>query len=118
LYPKWVFARVQSFAYERNLMGNDFVDPGSAAVDGRGDCDSRAILWAIIPEQANIPAAIMFFREYGHAMGLADLAGPGARFNLDGKQCIVAETTTSISIGLIDAGTSEISKWIGINFED
>jgi hypothetical protein len=117
-FAEWALAWVQSFAYERDLMGNDFVDPVSAAVEGRGDCDSRALLWAIILEQANIPAAIMVSREYSHAMGLADLAGPGARFSIEGKQWLVAETTAPIFLGLINAGMSEISKWIGVSFED
>jgi hypothetical protein len=64
---------VQTFTYERDLMGTDFVNLVSAAQEGRGDCDSRAMLWAIILEQANIPAGIMVSREFSHAMGLADI---------------------------------------------
>jgi hypothetical protein len=109
-------AWVQSFTYERNLMGSDFVNPVSAAVEGRGDCDSRAVLWALILEHANIPAAIMVSREYNHAMGLADLEGPGARFELDNKKWLVAETVSKVSLGLIAAGSAESAKWIGVTF--
>jgi hypothetical protein len=108
---------VQSFAYERNFLGSDFVNPVSAAFEGRGDCDSRALLWAILLEQANIPAAIMVSREYGHAMGLADLPGTGARFEAEGKRWLVAETTAPVSLGLIGAGVSDIANWLGILFE-
>jgi hypothetical protein len=73
--PSQALGWVQSFAYERNFMGSDFVNPVSAALEGRGDCDSRAMLWAIILEQAGIPAAIMVSAHYSHAMGLVDLAG-------------------------------------------
>jgi hypothetical protein len=107
---------VQSFAYERNLMGSDFVNPVSAALEGRGDCDSRAILWAIVLGHANIQAAIMVSREYSHAMGLADLDGPGARFEAGGKNWLVAETTAQVAPGLIAANNADPKKWIGVTF--
>jgi hypothetical protein len=111
---------VQSFAYERDLMGSDFVNLVSAVQDGRGDCDSRAMLWAVILEQAAIPSAIMVSREFGHAMGLADLEGEGARFLFrEGNQeyrWLVAETTARVGIGRIGENVSEITKWLGIVF--
>ncbi|MDR2186144.1 MAG: hypothetical protein LBO80_10860 [Treponema sp.] len=108
---------VQSFAYERNFLGSDFINLVSAAFEGRGDCDSRALLWAIVLEQANIPAAIMVSREYRHAMGLADLAGTGGRFELGGKKWLVAETTAPVSLGLIAESFSVTDNWLGILFE-
>ncbi|AEF86232.1 conserved hypothetical protein [Treponema primitia ZAS-2] len=109
-------AWVQSFNYERNLLGSDFINLISAAVQGRGDCDSRAMLWAIIMEQANIPAAIMVSADYGHAMGLIDLAGPGARFDWEGKRWLVAETTAKVSLGLIGQNVSDPAHWLGVVF--
>jgi hypothetical protein len=108
---------VQGFKYERDLMGSDFVDLVSAAIEGRGDCDSRALLWALILAQANIPASIMVSREYHHAMGLADIPGPGARFEAGGKKWLVAETTAKVDIGLIGKDTSDIAGWIAVLFE-
>jgi hypothetical protein len=110
---KWV----QSFTYERDLLGSDFVNLVSAAFEGRGDCDSRALLWALILEQANIPGAIMVSAEYKHAMGLADLPGTGARFPLEETRWLVAETTAPVPLGRIRADVSEISQWMGIRFE-
>jgi hypothetical protein len=111
---------VQGFSYERDLMGSDFVNLVSAVQEGRGDCDSRAMLWAIILEQAAVPAAIMVSREFGHAMGLADLEGVGARFSFkEGKleyRWLVAETTARVDIGRIGENVSEITKWLGITF--
>jgi hypothetical protein len=109
---KWV----QSFAYERDLMGSDFVNLVSAAVEGRGDCDSRSLLWAVILSQADIPAAIMVSREYSHAMGLVDMAGPGGRFEFGNKNWLVAETTDQVDLGLINSKTSDKENWIGVNF--
>jgi hypothetical protein len=108
---------VQSFTYERDLLGSDFVNLVSAALENRGDCDSRALLWAVILNHADIEAALMVSREYRHAMGLAILPGPGAHFELQGRQWLVAETTASVDIGLIGKGVSEISRWLGISFE-
>jgi hypothetical protein len=107
----------QGFSYERDLSGSDFVNPVSAAVEGRGDCDSRAMLWAIILEQANIPAAIMVSADYSHAMGLTDIAGPGARFGWKGTQWLVAETTATVSLGRIEQKMSDPALWLGIIFE-
>jgi len=110
---KWV----QSFQYERDLFGSDFINLVSSATEGRGDCDNRAMLWAVILKQACIPSAIMVSRNYSHAMGLADLPGSGARFDVKGQKLLVAETTADVSIGLIGETVSEIDQWLGILFE-
>jgi hypothetical protein len=107
---------VQCFNYERNLEGSDFVNLVSAVLDGRGDCDTRAMLWALILNYSNIKAAIMVSPVYGHAMGLADLGGAGARFELEGKLLLVAETTDRIPIGLIAEDQSNTDYWLGIGF--
>jgi hypothetical protein len=108
---------VQGFKYERDLMGSDFVDLVSAVTEGRGDCDSRALLWALILAQANIPSSIMVSREYSHAMGLADLPGAGARFEGGGKKWLVAETTAKVDIGLVGREMSDIAGWIAVILE-
>jgi hypothetical protein len=110
---KWV----QSFEYERDLFGSDFINLVSSATEGRGDCDNRAMLWAVILKQSCIPSAIMVSRNYSHAMGLADLPGSGARFELKGQRLLVAETTADVSIGLIGETVSEIDQWLGIPFD-
>jgi hypothetical protein len=115
-------AWVQSFTYERDRTGSDFVNLVSAATEGRGDCDSRAMLWAIILEQANISAAIMVSREYSHAMGLALIAGTGARFPMNDaegvpRRWLVAETTSAVQLGQIEKEVSQIDKWLGVLFE-
>jgi hypothetical protein len=108
---------VQGFTYERDLMGSDFVNLVSALTEGRGDCDSRALLWAVILSQANIDAGIMVSRDYSHAMGIADIPGQGARFPFNDKQFMVAETTAKVGLGLIGQNVSEIAKWLGVDFE-
>ena len=110
-------AWVQSFKYERDPEGSDFVNLVSAVTEGRGDCDSRSMLWVMILSQANIPAAIMVSQNYSHAMGLADVPGEGARFEAAGIQWLVAETTDKVGIGLISQDMSDIGSWLGVFFE-
>jgi hypothetical protein len=110
---KWV----QNFEYERDLEGSDFVNLVSASIEGRGDCDSRALLWAILMEQADIPAGLMVSREYAHAMGLVAVEGAGARFMVENKQWLVAETTAHVDIGLIAESVKDPQYWFGVIFE-
>jgi hypothetical protein len=108
---------VQSFEYERDHLGSDFINLVTAATEGRGDCDNRAMLWALILKQAGIPSAIMVSRHYSHAMGLAELPGAGAHFEVEGQKFLVAETTADVPIGLIGETVSDIEHWLGILFE-
>jgi len=108
---------VQGFYYERDLDGSDFINLVTAVTEGRGDCDTRAMLWAIILAQANIPSAIMVSRHHSHAMGLADVPGAGARFEAGGVRWLVAETTSNVDIGLIAASQSATEHWLGVIFE-
>ncbi len=109
-----VLAWVQGFAYERNLMGSDFVDLVTAATEGSGDCDSRALLFAVVLMHAGVEAAIMVSRDYAHAMGLVAAEGSGARFELGDRKWLVAETTAKVPLGLIGNKTADSAKWLGI----
>jgi transglutaminase-like putative cysteine protease len=108
---------VQNFIYERNPEGSDFVNPLSAALEGRGDCDSRAMLMAIILEHADIQAAMMVSQVYSHAMALIDISGEGARIEANGTQWLVAETTAKVTLGQIAEENSRTSNWIPVVFE-
>ncbi|MDR2515922.1 MAG: hypothetical protein LBC88_00910 [Spirochaetaceae bacterium] len=112
--PPAALAWVQGFFYERDPSGTDFVDPVNAVLSGRGDCDSRALLWALVLWHADIPAAIMVSREYSHAMGLVQMEGNGARFDFGGTRWLVAETTAPVSLGEINAAVADPAGWIGI----
>jgi len=118
-FAQYALSWVQGFAFERNLVGSDFVNAVSAALDGRGDCDSRAMLWAIMLERNNIAAAIMVSRNYSHAMGLTLLENPGSKasFQLGGYNWIVAETTDKVDLGLIGSNVSDPAHWLGIPFD-
>ena len=119
---EWAFAEktlawVQGFQYERDPQGSDFVNLVTAATEGRGDCDSRAMLWAMLMRQADITSAIMVSPKHSHAMGLADIAGGGARFESHGIKWVVAETTVKVGLGLIAQDMSDTESWIAVIFE-
>ena len=116
-FAQRALAFVQNFNYERDLSGSDFINLVTAVTDGRGDCDSRAMLLAIILAHADIRCAMMVSSHHSHAMGLVDISGSGARFEAYGVNWLVAETTAKINIGLIAQDMSDPAAWLGIIFE-
>jgi hypothetical protein len=108
----------QGFSYERDLEGADFVDPLTAAYEGRGDCDSRAMVAAIILERRGVDSILMVSPEYSHALLGVDVPGGGQRFKFAGKDYLVGETTAKVGLGMIAADQADWSKWIGIQLGD
>ena len=115
-FAESVLGWVQNFNYERDFSGSDFVNLVSALTEGRGDCDTRAMLMAVILNHSNISSGIMVSREFSHAMCLVDLPGTGARFETEGNNYLVAETTAPVRLGLISQSMSDVQYWIGILF--
>ncbi len=110
-----VLAWVQGFHYERDFAGIDFVVPLTAAFEQRGDCDSRAMVMAVILERLGIDCILMISREYSHAMVGVDVPGGGQRFPFNGKAWLVAETTARVGIGMIDSTQADFSQWLGVD---
>jgi hypothetical protein len=110
-----VLAWVQGFHFERDPSGPDFVPPLAAAFERRGDCDSRALVMAVILEKLGIDCVLMLSREYSHAMLAVDVPGGGQRFPFGGRQYLVAETTAGVGLGMIDASQADFSKWLGVD---
>jgi hypothetical protein len=108
----------QGFTYERDLKGIDFVDPLSSAYEARGDCDSRAMVAAIILERRGIDSILMVSDAYAHAMLGVDVPGGGQRFPFEGKDYLVGETTAKVGLGMISADQKDWSKWMGIQLGD
>ena len=110
-----VLAWVQGFRYERDFAGIDFVIPLTAAFEQRGDCDSRAMVMAVILERLGIDCILMVSREYSHAMVGVDVPGGGQRFTFNGKAYLVAETTAKVGLGMIDSTQADFSRWLGVD---
>lgn len=109
-----MLAWVQSFSYERDTEGIDFVPPLAAAYEGRGDCDARAVVAVALLERLGIDAILMLSRDYSHALFAVDVPGGGQRFTFDGKKYLVAETTAMVGIGMIAAEQADWGKWMGV----
>jgi hypothetical protein len=110
-----VLSWVQGWTYERERDGTDFIPPMTAAYEGRGDCDSRAMAAAILLERLGIDAIMMVSREYSHALLGVDVPGQGQRFPFAGKEYLIGETTYSeAGLGMIAKDQSDFSKWMGI----
>jgi len=107
---------VQNYKYERSTSGSDFINLVTAITEARGDCDTRAMIFAIVLSKADMRAAMMVSHQYGHAMGLVDIMGEGARFESNGTQWLVAETTADVDIGLIAQDASDPKYWLGVIF--
>ncbi|GBU28856.1 hypothetical protein R84B8_02418 [Treponema sp. R8-4-B8] len=116
-FAQRAFTLVQGYKYERNPRGSDFINLVTAITEGRGDCDSRAMICAILLSKADMRAAMMISRQYSHAMGLVDVNGTGARFESYGTKWLVAETTANVDIGLIAEEVSDPNYWLGVVFE-
>jgi len=116
-FAQKILSYTQNFNYQRDLKGSDFLNLVTAVVENRGDCDNRAMLFAIILANVNIRSAIMVSHHYSHAVGLADIQGTGARFESYGTKWLVAETTANIDIGLIAQDQSDPQYWFAILFE-
>jgi hypothetical protein len=111
-------AWVQGFSYERGFAGIDFVPPLTAAFEQRGDCDSRAMVMAIILERMGIDCVLMVSRAYSHAMLAVDVPGGGQRFTFNGRAYLVAETTAKVGFGMIDSSQTDASLWLGVDLGD
>lgn len=108
----------QGFSYERDQAGIDFVDPLTAAYEGRGDCDSRAMVLSIILERRGIDSILMVSATYSHALLAVDVPGGGQRFSFDGKDYLVGETTAKVGLGMIAQDQADWSQWVGIQLGD
>lgn len=107
---KWA----QDWTYESDQNGIGFTDPLTASMEARGDCDSRAMVLAILLERRGIDAILMVSRDYAHALVGIDVPGGGQRFAFDGKNWLVGETTAHVGLGMIAASQADWSKWMGI----
>lgn len=117
-YAGALLAWVQGFVYERDPKGSDVVNPISAAFQGRGDCDSRAMLMSILLRRENIDSILMISLKHEHALAAVDAPGVGARYAFGGKQWLVAETTARVDIGRIDAAQADPADWMGVEFPE
>ena len=113
-YPGEILAWLQGFDYERTGGLSDFLAPLSCVVGSAGDCDSLALTYVILHHHLDFDAIAMVSDRYAHALAAVDVPGPGARFEFEGRQWLVAELTDDVELGQIAAEMADPAWWIGV----
>ncbi len=107
----------QGFKYEREKTASDFASlPSIISSSGGGsDCDSRAMMIAVILQSLNIDSIIFVSSEFHHAVAGLVSTHPGFSFTAGDKKYLTGETTVpGLTWGIIDKSQSDFSKWIPV----
>ena len=107
---------MQGFTYTRDENGADFLNIPAVCTDRSGDCDSRALLMAVLLNHFNIGSILMIAPEQKHAVAAVDCEGAGARFTYKGKRYLIAETTAPVALGQIAQDLADPSLWFGVEW--
>lgn len=113
-----LLAWTQSFEYVRDREGADFLNLPETYMNRSGDCDSRALLLVVLLKHMGVDAVLLISPEYSHALAAIDCAGKGARFSVDGKDYLIADTTAKVGIGLIASDMADPDKWFIVRFPE
>ncbi|MFI3257698.1 MAG: hypothetical protein R3Y36_05310 [Spirochaetales bacterium] len=106
---------VQGFEYARMPLATDFTPLPAALIGYGSDCDSRALLLAVLMSHMKYKTMLFVSREYSHAFFGIAIEGDGAYLECEGVNYLLGETTAFVDLGLIPQNMSETSKWIGID---
>ncbi|WP_449189149.1 hypothetical protein [Treponema lecithinolyticum] len=106
---------VQNFPYEREQNSSDFTALPAILTGKASDCDSRALLLAVLMSHMNYKTMMFVSAEYSHALFGIDIPGKGARLEENGIRYLLGETTGKVDIGLVPQDMSDTSKWIAIS---
>jgi hypothetical protein len=101
---------VQNFPYARNFYTSDFT-PLPDVLTGEGsDCDSRAMLLAILMHHMGSDTALFVSDVYKHALLGIAIDMEGAKI----EKYLIAETTAPVAPGLIAQDMSKIENWFPV----
>ena len=107
---------MQDFTYTRDENGADFLNIPAVCTDRSGDCDSRALLMAVILQHFNIDSILMIAPGQSHAVAAVDCTGEGARFTHNGKRYLIAETTAKVALGKIAQDLADPNLWFAVDW--
>ena len=110
-----LLAWLQSFDYVRKGGLTDLSTPWEVLKEGKGDCDSLALMYLAILDHLGQRGILMVSSTYKHAMAALDLAGDGARFPFANNNWLVAELTATVTLGQIDSTMANPDEWLGID---
>lgn len=113
-YGQLILTWLQSFSYKRDFSQSDFT-PLPAILLGEGsDCDSRAMLGAILLSHLNYHTNVFISPEFKHALLGFEVMGNGAHLEEGGIQYLLGETTAKVDFGLIAQDMAIKEKWFGV----
>ncbi len=112
--PPHLLNWLQGFQYERTGTLSDLLSPVSCTIQQSGDCDALGLTYAILLEHLGYDAILLVSSEYRHALAGVDADGPGARFDFDGTEYLLAEMTEDVDLGQIPANMADPNKWLGV----
>ncbi|MDR3284811.1 MAG: hypothetical protein LBS97_06505 [Treponema sp.] len=111
---------VQQFPYERNFDTSDFTSLPAVLAGQGSDCDSRAMLLAVILRFMDINTVLFISDAYRHAILGVELNLKGAKIPVHNEGTVVhylvAETTAPVAPGLIAENMSDPAKWFPVIF--
>ena len=114
-FAQKILSWTQGFKYEREKTASDFASLPSIISGEGSDCDSRAMLIAVILQSMNIDSIIFVSSDFHHAVAGLVSSHPGFSFTLEGKSYLTGETTVpGLTWGIIDKNQSDFSKWIPV----
>lgn len=108
---------IQSWIYERHGSLSDLLSPVQAAMTGRGDCDARGLVYALLLRRLGVDTVLFVSSRYSHAICGVAVEGAGARISHEGTDYLVAELTETVDIGLIAADMADPAGWIAVDFD-
>lgn len=115
-FAQKILSWTQGFKYERERTASDFASLPAVIMGGGSDCDSRALLIAVILQSADIDSVIFVSAEYSHAVAGLHSDHPGFGFYSGEKLYLTGETTVEgLTWGLINRSQSDSTKWICVN---
>jgi hypothetical protein len=112
--PARLLEVLQGFDYSRTGSLSDLLAPVTCFLEQSGDCDSLGLAYVILLQHMGFDAVLMVSSEYGHALAGVDVEGPGARFEFEGTQYLLAEFTEPVDLGMIPRDMADPSKWIPV----
>jgi hypothetical protein len=111
---------VQKMPYKRNFETSDFTSLPAILAGQGSDCDSRAMLLAVIMHSLRYNTALFISPVYRHALLGIEINLPGAKMPIQengvNTDYLLAETTTQVAPGLIAEQMSEAANWIPVIF--
>ncbi len=113
--PAKLLSWVQNYSYSRTETFADILSPLEAALSLTGDCDSRGLVYITLLHYFGIDAILMVSMEYGHSVAAVDIEGKGARFQFEGTEYLIAETTEKVDLGLIASDMADPAGWVPID---